>query len=161
MTVLVRYLPGRLDERIPVPVQRKIVFHGREGGNRGKLVFETTDGKRQEVSLDDCSPLMSKQKKITMWLKMAGLIVLLIAFFAGGYGIALEAFSQGVAGLSVITVLQLIVSGGLVVYVSLSFKAAVERCLYGGLSFDRGDIYFQSDDERAIFADILKKEERR
>ncbi len=159
--MLVRYLPGRLDERIPVPVQKKIVFHGREGGNRGKLVFETADGKRQEISLGHCTPLMSKQKRTTMWLKMAGLIVLLIAFCAGGYGIALEAFSQGLAGLNVITVFQLIISSGLVVYVSLSFKAVVERCLYGGLSFDGGDIYFQSDDERAMFADILKKEERR
>jgi hypothetical protein len=69
--------------------------------------------------------------------------------------------SNGARGLNVITVLQLIVSGGLVVYVSVSFKAAVERCLYGGLSFDRGDIYFQSDDERAMFADVLRKEERR
>ena len=159
--MLVRYLPGRLDERIPVPVQRKIMFHAREGGDREKLVFRTSDGKRQDVSLDHCIPLMSKQKRVTMWLKMAGLIALLMAFCAGGYGIAIEAFSKGAAGLHVITVLQLVVSGGLVAYVSVSFKATVERCLYGGLSFDRGDIYFQSDDERAMFADILKKEERR
>ena len=159
--MLVRYLPGRFDERIPVPVQKKIVSHGREEGNSGKLVFETADGTRQEIGLDHCTPLMSKQKRMIMWLKMAGLIVLLIAFCAGGYGIVLEALSNGARGLNVITVLQLIVSGGLVVYVSVSFKAAVERCLYGGLSFDRGDIYFQSDDERAMFADVLRKEERR
>ena len=153
MSLIVRYLPGRLDERIPVPVQRKIVSHGREGADREKLVFETADGKRQEVSLDHCAPLMSNRKRIAMWLKMA--------FCAGGYGIALEALSQGPTGLVVIKVLQLIVSGGLVLYVSVSFKAAVERCLYGGLSFDLGDIYFQSDDERAMFEDILRKEERR
>ncbi len=159
--MIVRYLPGRLDERIPVPVQRKIVSHGREGADREKLVFETADGKRQEVSLDHCAPLMSNRKRIAMWLKMAGLVVLLVAFCAGGYGIALEALSQGPPGLVVIKVLQLIVSGGLVLYVSVSFKAAVERCLYGGLSFELGDIYFQSDDERAMFEDILRKEERR
>jgi len=61
--VLVRYLPGKLDERIPVPVQRKIVIHQREGEGTGSLIFETADGRRQEVELGRCAPLMSGEKK--------------------------------------------------------------------------------------------------
>lgn len=159
--MLIRYLPGKFDEGIPVPVQKKVVFHEREKGDRGRLVFETGDGKRQEVRLERCTPLMSKEKRLTTWLKMGGLFILLVAFCAGGCGIALRVCAQGIAGLNVLAMLQLIVSCGLAGYVSWVFKVTVERYLYGGLSFDRGDIYFQSDDEKAMFNDILKKDRRR
>lgn len=158
--MLVRYLPGKLDERIPVPVQRKIVIHQREGEGTGSLIFQTADGKRQEVELGRCAPLMSGEKRIATWLKMGGLFLLLMAFCAGGCGIALKIHGGGMAGLSVMAMVQLVVSFALVGYVSWVFKTTVERYLYGGLSFDRGDIYFQSDDERAMFSDILMKERR-
>jgi len=158
--MLVRYLPGKLDERIPLPVQRKIVLHQREGEGAGSLIFETADGKRQEVELGRCAPLMSGEKRIAAWLKMGGLFLLLMAFCAGGCNIALKIHGVGIAGLSVMAMVQLVVSFALVGYVSWVFKVTVERYLYGGLSFDRGDIYFQSDDERAMFSDILTKERR-
>ncbi|OPY04718.1 MAG: hypothetical protein A4E61_00591 [Syntrophorhabdus sp. PtaB.Bin184] len=159
--MLVRYLPGKFEEGIPVPVQKKIVFHEREGKNGGKLVFETGDGKRQEIQLEHCAPLMSGEKRIGTWLKMGGLFLLLIAFCAGGCGIGLKMYAEGIAGISILAVLQFIVSGGLVAYVSWVFKVTVERYLYGGLSFDRGDIYFQSDEEKSMFGDIAKKQKRR
>ncbi len=66
-----------------------------------------------------------------------GLFLLLIAFCAGGCGIGLKMYAEGIAGISILAVLQFIVSGGLVAYVSWVFKVTVERYLYGGLSFDR------------------------
>jgi len=159
--MLVRYLPGKLDERIPVPVQKKIVLHEREKEDGMMLIFETGDGRREEVRLDRCTSLMSGKGRTTAWLKMGGLFLLLIAFCAGGCGIAFKLYAEGMAGVNVLSLLQIIVSGGLVVYVSWVFRTTVERYLYGGLSFDRGDIYFQSDDEKAMFSDILKREERR
>lgn len=158
--MLVRYLPGKLDERIPVPVQKKIVVHQREGEGAGSLIFETADGKRQAVELGRCVPLMSGEKRIATWLKMGGLFLLLMAFCAGVCGVALKIHGGGMAGLGVMAMIQLVVSLALVGYVSWVFKTTVERYLYGGLSFDRGDIYFQSDDERAMFSDILTKERR-
>jgi len=159
--VLVRYLPGKLDERIPVPVQRKIVLHERKGEDGGTLVFETADGRKQEIQLERCAPLMSGEKRITTWLKMGGLCILLIAFCAGGCNIAFKVYMDGIAGMKALNTIQFIVALGLVGYVSWIFKVTVERHLYGGLSFDRGDIYFQSDDEKAMFGDMLKNERRR
>lgn len=158
--MLVRYLPGKLDERFPVPVQRKIVGHTREGEDGGTLVFETADGKRQEVQLERCASLLSGEKRVTAWLKMGGLFTLLMAFCAGVCNIAFKVYMDGLAGMNVLNMIQFIVSLGLVGYVSWVFKTTVERYLYGGLSFDRGDIYFQSDDEKAMFGDILKSERR-
>ncbi|OPY03729.1 MAG: hypothetical protein A4E60_00026 [Syntrophorhabdus sp. PtaB.Bin047] len=159
--MLVRYLPGKFDEGIPVPVQKKIVFHEREGGDGRRLIFETGEGQRQEVELEHCTPLMSSEKRIVTWMKMGGLFLLLIGFCAGGCSIGLKMYAEGIGGINVVAVLQLIVSGGLVGYVSWVFKGTVERYLYGGLSFDRGDIYFQSDEEKAMFGDIVKREKRR
>ncbi len=158
---MVRYLPGKFDERIPVPVQRKIVFHERKGEGGGTLVLETADGRRQEIRLERCVPLMSGEKGITTWLKMGGLCILLIAFCAGGCNMAFKVYRDGIAGMNVLNMFQFIVGLGLVGYVSWVFKVTVERYLYGGLSFDCGDIYFQSDDEKVMFGDILKNERRR
>lgn len=159
--MLVRYLPGKLDEKIPVPVQRKIMLHERKGEDGGTLVFETADGRKQEIQLERCAPLMSGEKGITTWLKMGGLCILLVAFCAGCCNMVFKVYTDGIAGMSVLDIIQLIVSLGLVGYLTWVFKVTVERYLYGGLSFDRGDIYFQSDDEKAMFGDILKNERRR
>jgi hypothetical protein len=85
--MLVRYLPGRFDERIPVPVQKKIVSHGREEGNSGSLSLRPpTVQDRRSVSI--IAPSHVETEEDDNVAENGGLIVLLIAFCAGGYGIA-------------------------------------------------------------------------
>lgn len=158
--MLVRYLPGKFDEKIPLPVQKRITAHGREGEGSGTLVFEVGGGKREEIDLERCAPLMSGEKKIKVWLKMSGLFILLISFCAGAYNVMLKIYSSGFSVMNVLNMVQLVVSLLLVGYVSLVFKVTIERYLYGGISFDRGDIYFQTDDEKAMFRDILNDQRR-
>lgn len=158
--MLVRYLPGKFDEKIPLPVQKKVTAHGREGESEETLVFELDGGRREQVNLALCFPLLSGEKKIRTWLKMAGLFILLIGFCAGTYNIAVKIFSGGFSGIDILEVIQFIVSLALVGYISWIFKITVERYLYGGISFDGGEIFFQSDAEKTMFNDILKNKKR-
>lgn len=159
--MLVRYLPGKYDEKIPLPVQKKVTGFAREGEDGGTLVLELGTGRREKVDLERCSPLMSGGRKIGAWLKMCGLFILIIGFCGGAYSIVMKMFSGGFSEISVLHAIQFVVSLTLVGYASRVFKAVIERYLYGGISFDGGDIYFQSDDERARFGDLLKNKRRR
>lgn len=159
--MLVRYLPGKFDEKIPFPVQRKITAFAREGKGKGVLIFEVEKGNKEEIELARCTPLASGGKNIKTLLKMAGLFILLIAFCAGGYSIALKVYLGRSAGIDVLYVIQFFVSLALILYVSWVFKATVERYLFGGISFGKGEIFFQTYDEKATFSDMLLNERRK
>ena len=159
--MLVKYLPRCLDERIPVPVQKKIVHHERSGNRGNVMVFETDDGTRRQIDLDRAVSLMPARKRPMAWLKMLGLFVLLVAFCAGSVNIALAALVRSGPGHNILSILQLMMGLILIGYTTWSIKVTIERYLYGGLSFDKGYIYFQSDSERSLFADILDRERRK
>lgn len=154
--MLVRYLPGKFDEKIPLPVQKKVTVYEREGENGGSLALEAAGGRREVIDLSRCRPLMAGKKKIRAWLKICGLFILLVGFCTGTYSIAHKIYSGGFSEMSVLNAIQFIASAALAGYISLVFKATIERCLYGGISFAGGDIYFQSENERAMFSDVLK-----
>ena len=83
--MLIRYSPGKYDEKIPVQVQKKIISYNRAGIDKERLILEITGGRKHEVKIVDCAPLMSGENKVKSWLKLVGLFVLLIAFCAGTY----------------------------------------------------------------------------
>ncbi len=156
-TMLIRYLPGKYDERISVPVQKKVISCNRKENNGGWLIFEITGGKRQEVKLEECKPLMSRVNKVRSCLKLGGLFVLLIAFCSGICNIISRIYNDGQISSGIVIIFQLLTSLLLLAYLTCIFKMNIERYLFGGLSFSRGEIYFQSDNEKALFYDVLKK----
>ncbi|MBP1749535.1 MAG: hypothetical protein H6Q52_2074, partial [Deltaproteobacteria bacterium] len=70
-------------------------------------------------------------------------------------------YTEGYVDSRFLIITQLIVSLALVGYLTWVFKVTIERYLYGGLIFDLGEIYFQSENEKSLFYDILKNERRR
>ncbi len=159
--MLVRYLPGKFDDKIPLPVQKKVTAYAREGEDGGTLVLETGPGRREKIDLALSLPLMPGEGKIRAWLKMGGLFILIVGFCAGAYNMVLKMCCGGFSEINVLHVIQFAVSLTLVGYASRVFKVTLERYLYGGISFDRGDICFQSEDEKALFVDVLKNKRRK
>ncbi len=159
--MLIRYLPGKYDEKIPVPVQKKIISYKREEDNKAKFIFETTDGRPQQVKLEDCAPLMSGENKVRSWLKMGGLFALLVAFCAGSCNMLFRVYTEGYANSGVLVIVQLMISLALLVYLTWVFKVTIERYLYGGLIFGLGEIYFQSENEKTFFHDIINERGRK
>lgn len=159
--MLIRYLPGKYDEKIAVPVQKKIISYKRAENNKAKFIFETTDRRPQQVKLGDCSPLMSGENKVRSWLKMGSLFLLLVAFCAGTCNMSFRIYTEGYANSGVLIIGQFIISLTLLVYLTWAFKVTIERYLYGGLIFGLGEIYFQSEDERMFFHDIINERGRK
>ncbi|MBP1749793.1 MAG: hypothetical protein H6Q52_2332 [Deltaproteobacteria bacterium] len=159
--MLMRYSPGRYDEKIPFPVQKKIISYEHEKEDEGWLVFEIMGGGNFKVRLDDCKPLMSGQNRIRSGLKLGGLIILIIALCAGIYTATLRIFHEGYAGLGITGVFQFLVTLFLTSYLACVLKVTIERYLYGGLIIDQGEIHFQSDDEKSFFVASQKNIERR
>jgi hypothetical protein len=159
--MLMRYSPGRYDEKIPFPVQKKITSyeHGKE--DEGWLAFEIMGGGKLQVRLEDCKPLMSGRNRIRSGLKLGGLVMLIIALCAGIYTAILRIFHEGYASLGVAGVFQFFVTLFLTSYLACFLKVTIERYLYGGLIIDQGEIYFQSDDEKSFFMACQKNIERR
>ncbi len=159
--MIIRYSPGKFDDKIPVPVQKKIVFYQEKTDGGRRIVFGTATGGSEEVKVDECTPLMSGGNKVRTWLKLAGIILLLIAFSAGCCNIILRGCAEGRAALGFLGILQFTLSVVLVGYLVWVFKTNIERYLYGGLVFSRGEIYFQSDKEKSFFNEILENERRK
>lgn len=159
--MLMRYSPGRYDEKIPFPVQKRIISyeHGKE--EEGLLVFEIMGGGKLKVRLEDCKPLMSRQNRIRSGLKLGGLIILIIALCAGIYTTMFRIFHEGYASLGATGFFQLVVTLFLTSYLAWVLRITIERYLYGGLMIDQGEIYFQSDDEKSFFVASQKNIERR
>lgn len=155
--MLIRYLPRKFDEKVPVPVQKKIDRYAWSDDGQS-FVLEISGNRKHKVGCAECSPLMSSEKRIKTWFKLAGLFVLLIAFCAGSFNIIHHIAAEGLTGLGFLTLLQLMTSLVLVGYVSWLFKINVERSLYGGFVCRLGEIYFQSEDEKTTFNDISRKQ---
>lgn len=155
--MLIRYFPRKFDDKIPVPVQKKITRYNWSDDNQ-YFAFEISETRKYEIERDKCSPLMSGDKKIKTWLKLAGLFTLLLAFCAGTFNILFRISMEGTSSLNCLTLFQLFISLALVGYVSWLFKINVERFLYGGFICRLGEIYFQSDDENMTFNDIFRKQ---
>ena len=159
--MLMRYSPGRYDEKIPFPVQKKIVSYEYGNEDEGLLVFDIMGGGKLKVRLEDCKPLMSGQNRIRSGLKLGGLIMLIIALCAGIYTTMFRIFHEGYASLGATGVFQFAVTLFLTSYLAWVLKVTIERYLYGGLMIDQGEIYFQSDDEKSFFMPCQKNIERR
>lgn len=59
------------------------------------------------------------------------------------------------------TIFQMLACTVLIIAVALVIKGNVEKMVYGGFSCELGEIYFQSDSERAQFNDTLAANEGR
>lgn len=123
------------------------------------LILEIAGGRVHEFSIDECAGLMSRQNKVKSWLKLAGLFGLLIAFGAGTNNL-ISRICAGGDGLGILLIIQLAMSLTLVGYLISYLKISIERYIYGGLKLKIGEIYFQSEKERALFEDITQHERR-
>lgn len=155
--MLILYLPGRYDESIPFPVRKKIVSYERKEDNGEWLVFEITGGRKQQVKLDECKPLIPDKNRLRTWLKLGGLFALLTAFCAGTCTTIFRAHNEGYPDPGIIVVFQFFVSLFLLIYLACILKSNIERYLYGGLTIEIGEIYFQSNNERTLFNDVSNK----
>ncbi|MHB8108855.1 MAG: hypothetical protein ACYDHW_02355 [Syntrophorhabdaceae bacterium] len=154
--MLIRYLPRKFDEKIPVPVQ-KIITRYSCTDDKETLIFEITENRKHEIKCDECSPLMSREKRMKTWVKLASLFTLLIAFCAGSFNIICRILTEGLINVSFLAIFQLVISLTLVGYITLLFKINIEQSLYGGISCHLGEIYFQSEDEKIMFRELLRK----
>ena len=157
--MLIRYSPGKYDDRIPFPVQKRVSACERTGNHRELLVLEIAGGRSHELKIDECSSLMSRQNRAKSWLKLVGLFLLIVAFCVGTNNI-ISRLCAGGRSLGILVIVQLVMSLALLTYLTWVFKTTIERHIYGGLEHSLGEIYFQSEKERSLFGDISRNERR-
>ena len=157
--MLIRYSPGEYDDKIPFPVQKKVITCERKGDSHELIALEVAGGRAHELKIHECAPLMSRQNRVRSWLKLIGLFLLFIAFCAGTNNILSRLWTGGCSP-GVLDIVQIVMGLALLSYLTWVLKTNVERHIYGGLKISSGEIYFQSEKEKSLFGDVSENERR-
>ncbi|OPY78486.1 MAG: hypothetical protein A4E65_02179 [Syntrophorhabdus sp. PtaU1.Bin153] len=140
----IKYYPHKYMENIPLSVNKDIESYHRKGDSleiqvRGKEAVDTID-------LNNIRGMVGKRIRQIGSISSYGAVEALFLFAV------VNAFQRPFSLYSVYIVVMGMIMVGVIGYM---LKTNVEKYMYGGFECVLGEIYFQSDQERAQFNDSL------
>jgi len=140
----IKYYPGKYLENIPLTVTKHIDQYHRDGSTLKIAV--TGRGEPDSIDLDNIREIIAKKLRQGVPVVSYGLLEVLFIFAI------INAFQRE---FSLYSIYLIVMGTFLISFVAYMIKSNLERYMYGGFTCPLGEVYFQSDEERAQFSDAL------
>jgi len=140
----IKYYPGKYLESIPLTVTKHIDQYHREGSTLKIAV--TGREEPDSIDLDNIREIIAKKLRQGVSVVSYGLLEVLFIFAV------INAFQRE---FSLYSIYLVVMGTFLISFVAYMIKSNLERYMHGGFTCPLGEIYFQSDEERAQFGDAL------
>jgi len=142
--VKIKYYPHKYMENIPLTVNKSIDSYHREGDSLEIRVSGKEDA--DVIDLNNIRGMVGKKIRQIGTISSYGAVEALFLFAV------VNAFQRPFSLYSVYIVVMGMVMVGVIGYM---IKTSAEKYMYGGFECTFGEVYFQSDEERAQFNDAL------
>lgn len=151
----IKYYPGKYIDNIPLVVTKNISNYRREDS----LLEIEVSGKEEPDTIDLDNVRGIQGKRIRQWSVIGSYGILEILFLVSLISVFQREFS-------LYTVYLVVMGLFLVLFIAFMIRSNIEKYMYGGFTCQLGEVYFQSNEEREAFNDVMdgkgkKKIERR